>query len=60
VRAVWHDRQGPAVEALQAADLPATEPGRGELRVRVIRSGVNPGDTEKRIDALCQRLRVRS
>jgi NADPH:quinone reductase len=48
VRAVWYDRQGPAVEVLQAGELPAPEPGRGEVRVRVTRSGVNPGDTKKR------------
>jgi NADPH:quinone reductase len=48
VRAVWYDRQGPAAEVLQAADLPAPTPGPGELRVRVTRSGVNPGDTKKR------------
>jgi NADPH:quinone reductase len=28
--------------------MPAPEPGPGELRVRVTRSGVNPGDTKKR------------
>jgi NADPH2:quinone reductase len=48
VRAVWYDRQGPAAEVLQVGELPAPEPGRGEVRVRVTRSGVNPGDTKKR------------
>jgi NADPH2:quinone reductase len=48
VRAVWYDRQGPASEVLQVGELPAPEPGRGEVRVRVTRSGVNPGDTKKR------------
>jgi NADPH2:quinone reductase len=48
VRAVWYDRQGPAAEVLQAGDLPAAEPGLGEVRVRVTRSGINPGDTKKR------------
>ena len=48
MRAVWDDRQGPAAEVLQAADLPAPEPGPGGLRVRVTRSGVNPGDTKRR------------
>jgi NADPH:quinone reductase len=46
--AVWYDRQGPANEVLQVADLPTPEPGPGEVRVRVSYSGVNPGDTKKR------------
>jgi NADPH:quinone reductase len=48
VRAVWYDRQGPAAEVLQEGDLPAPEPATGELRIRVTRSGVSPGDTKKR------------
>lgn len=48
MRAVWYDRQGPAAEVLQVGELPAPEPGPGEVRVRVTRSGVNPGDTKKR------------
>src|SRR4249919_1887927 len=48
LRAVWYDRQGPAAEVLQAGELPAPEPGPAEVRVRMTRSGVNPGDTKKR------------
>ena len=48
MRAVWYDRQGPASEVLHVGELPAPEPGPGEVRVRVTRSGVNPGDTKKR------------
>ncbi len=48
MRAVWYDRQGLAAEVLQVGELPAPEPGPAEVRVRVIRSGVNPGDTKKR------------
>jgi NADPH:quinone reductase len=48
VRAVWYERQGPASEVLQVGELPAPEPGPSEVRVRVTRSGVNPGDTKKR------------
>jgi NADPH:quinone reductase len=33
---------------LQIGELPALEPGPGEVRVRITRSGVNPGDTKKR------------
>ena len=48
MRAAWYDRQGPAREVLQVGELPAPEPGPGEVRVRITRSGVNPGDTKKR------------
>jgi NADPH:quinone reductase len=46
--AAWYDRQGRAAEVLQVGDLVAPEPGPGEVRVRVTRSGINPGDTKKR------------
>jgi NADPH:quinone reductase len=48
VRAVWYERQGPASEVLQVGELPAPGAGPGEVRVRVTRSGINPGDTKKR------------
>ena len=48
MRAAWYERQGPASEVFQVGELPAPEPGPGEVRVRVTRSGVNPGDTKKR------------
>src|SRR5207248_2692385 len=48
VRAAWYERQGPAREVLQVGELPAPEPGRGEVRVQVAYSGVNAGDTKKR------------
>jgi NADPH:quinone reductase len=44
----WYDRQGPAAEVLQVGELPATEPGPGQVRVRLTYSGVNPGDIKKR------------
>ncbi|MDV7090448.1 NADPH:quinone reductase [Rhodococcus sp. IEGM 248] len=46
--AVWYDMQGPAEQVLRFGDLPTPEPGAGEVRVRVTRSGINPGDTKKR------------
>jgi NADPH:quinone reductase len=46
--AAWYDRQGPAAEVLQVGELPAPEPGPGEVRVRIAFSGINPGDTKKR------------
>jgi NADPH2:quinone reductase len=46
--AAWYDRQGPAAEVLRVGELPAPEPGRGEVRVRLTVSGPNPGDMKKR------------
>jgi NADPH:quinone reductase len=46
--AAWYDRQGPAAEVLRVGELPAPEPGPGEVRVRLTVSGVNPGDIKKR------------
>src|SRR3954468_3899129 len=50
MRAAWYDQQGPAADVLRVGDLPAPESGPREVRVRVRISGVNPGDTKKRID----------
>jgi len=46
--AAWYERQGPASVVLQIGELPAPEPSRGEVSVRIAYSGVNPGDTKKR------------
>jgi NADPH2:quinone reductase len=48
VLATWYERQGPAAKVLQIGELPAPEPGPGEVRVRMMFSGVSPGDTKKR------------
>jgi NADPH:quinone reductase len=46
--AAWYDRQGPPAEVLQVGELPAAEPGPGDVRVRLSLSGLNPGDMKKR------------
>jgi NADPH:quinone reductase len=46
--AAWYDRQGLAAEVLQVGELPAAEPGPGEVRVRLTVSGASPGDMKKR------------
>jgi NADPH:quinone reductase len=46
--AAWYDQQGPAAAVLRVGDLPAAEPGQGEVRVRLALSGISPGDIKKR------------
>jgi NADPH:quinone reductase len=48
--AAWYERPGPAADVLQVGDMADPEPGRGEVRIRVAISGINPGDTKKRGD----------
>ena len=50
VLAAWYERPGPAGEVLQVGEMADPQPGRGEVRVRVSVSGINPGDTKKRGD----------
>ena len=45
MRAVWYERNG-AADVLQAGEMP--EPGPGEVRVRVVSSGINPSDWKRR------------
>jgi NADPH:quinone reductase len=48
MRAVWFERRGPAAEVLQYGELDDPHPARGEVRIRVTYSGINPGDVKKR------------
>jgi NADPH2:quinone reductase len=50
MRAAWYEKQGPPDETLVVGDMPEPVPARGELRIRVAVSGVNPGDVKKRQD----------
>jgi NADPH:quinone reductase-like Zn-dependent oxidoreductase len=44
MRAVLFDRFGPPAEVLHVGERPVPEPGRGEVRVRMIASPINPSD----------------
>jgi len=48
VKAAWYEKQGEAQEVLQVGDLPEPSLGKGEVRVRVHASGINPSDTKNR------------
>ena len=47
MRAVWYEENGDA-SVLQFGEMPNPEPGPGEVRVRVVTSGVNPSDWKRR------------
>ena len=51
MRAAWYERTGAAADVLQVGELPIPEPGPGEVRVRVVASGLNPTDVKARVRA---------
>ncbi len=50
MKAAWYDRQGPPSEVFVIWEMTIPAPEPGEVRVRVVASGVNPGDVKKRQD----------
>ncbi len=50
VKAAWYEKQGPAKEVIVVGEMPDPEPERGEVRIRISASGINPGDVKKRQD----------
>ena len=48
MKAVWFEENGPA-EVMQVGEMPQPEPGPGEVRIRVVTSGVNPSDWKRRL-----------
>jgi NADPH:quinone reductase len=51
MKAAWYEKQGAAREVLQVGEMPDPTPSAGEVRIRIVASGINPGDTKKRGDA---------
>ena len=51
MKAAWYERQGPAAQVLVVGEMPDPQPEPGEVRIRVVASGINPGDVKKRQDA---------
>ena len=54
MRAVWYERNGPA-DVLHVGEMPDPTPGPGEVRVRIVTSGINPSDWKRR-QGLTRRL----
>jgi NADPH2:quinone reductase len=48
MRAAYYESNGPAREVLRVADVDTPQAGRGEVRVRLRTSGVNPSDVKSR------------
>jgi NADPH:quinone reductase-like Zn-dependent oxidoreductase len=48
MRAAFYERQGTANDVMMVGDLPDPEPKAGEVRVRVVASGINPSDIKTR------------
>lgn len=48
MQAAWYEKNGPADEVLRVGEKPIPVPGPGEIRVRVVCSGVNPSDVKSR------------
>lgn len=46
--AAFYEQTGPAAQVLQLAEVPTPEPAAGEVRVRLLWSGVNPSDVKSR------------
>jgi NADPH:quinone reductase len=51
MKAAWYEKQGTAHDVLIIGEMDDPQPLRGEVRIRVAFSGVNPGDVKKRQDA---------
>jgi NADPH:quinone reductase len=51
MRAARYERTGPAGEVIEITEIDTPEPGPGEVRVRIVCSGVNPTDWKSRAGA---------
>ena len=50
MKAAWYEKQGPPRDVLTVGEMADPIPGPGEIRIRIVASGINPGDTKKRGD----------
>src|SRR6187549_3438066 len=51
MRAAWYEKQGAAREVFNVGEIADPNPGVGEVRIRIVASGINPGDVKKRQNA---------
>jgi NADPH2:quinone reductase len=50
MKAAWYEHTGPPEKVLKVGKISDPIPGEGEVRIRIISSGINPGDVKKRQD----------
>jgi NADPH:quinone reductase len=48
MRAAYYEKNGPAADVLHVGEIDTPKPGRGEVRVKLATSGVNPSDVKSR------------
>jgi NADPH:quinone reductase len=48
MRAAYYEKNGPAADVLHLDEIDTPKPGRGEVRVKLATSGVNPSDVKSR------------
>src|SRR5690242_12493611 len=48
MRAAYYERNGIAQDVLQVGEIDTPRPGPGEVRVKLVASGVNPSDVKSR------------
>ena len=48
MKAAWYERNGKAREVLTSGEMPEPKPGKGEVRVKIVASGLNPSDVKRR------------
>jgi NADPH2:quinone reductase len=51
MRAAWYETQGLAREVIKIGETAHPTPGPAEVRIRMVASGINPGDVKKRQNA---------
>lgn len=52
----WYERNGAAADVIEIGQMPAPQVGAGEVRVRLVASGVNPSDVKRRAGWRGQRI----
>lgn len=48
MQAAWYEQTGAAKDVLKTGEIDKPEPGKGEVRVKIHCSGINPSDTKNR------------
>lgn len=56
MKAAWYERNGKAREVLTIGEMPDPKPGKGEVRVKIACSGLNPSDVKRREGARGQNI----